>query len=152
MIDLWIGRHTRTNRIAFLGSATFGANQNRIALIVVFDIQANLQGTDGVQWWRAGVARDIPSYTTTSSNDVPPTPSTGTISLSSANSMGDTVIIKTSDYGQRVLDGGSVATLGAVGTVFEVVPDTVLAEYLNQLEYAQGFPYTNILPPSVKHG
>jgi len=152
MMDIWIASHSVTSYLGSLGSITVKANPKRLALVIGSANSYRVTDDRGTTLFIMDRTAYFASYTTTDTNAVPPTPTTGTITASSTTYLRGADVIKMTDFGNVIQRGLVVESFIGTGQLWEIEADTVLAEYLNKLEYSQGFPFTNIVPPSVKHG
>lgn len=141
MMDLWITRHTIVRSLgAPAGTVTFGVDPNRLRLIVANSASTVFRDRRG----NAVAIHKGPLYVaasaTTDTNAVPPTPDTGTITATSLSNQEEVWVIDSAVYGPAVTDSGSLQSLSANITCYEVVADTVLGQKLADLDKLEGWP------------
>ena len=141
MQDLWIARHTVVRSLgAVAGTVTFAANPNRLRLIVANSASTVFRGRTGDAIALHKGPLYVVAAATADTNEVPPTDNTGTITATSLSNQEEVWVIDASTYGTAVQDAGSLQSLSASITCYEVVADTVLGQKLADLDRAEGWP------------
>lgn len=138
--DLWIGRHTTAKLLAASGNVSWGKNPQRIAILTRGSSGFTVLNESNNIWYSTVETYTATAFTTTDTNEVPPTDNTGVITPTAAGYAVHTHILPVSLYGQLITGAGSISYAIVDGSTWELVADPVLDKLLSQLESKEGWP------------
>lgn len=140
MQDLFIALHTTKNYLGDAASFTIPANVNRYGLIITRNGGWDL-ADQAVRYIYSVRHPNVPTnFTTTDTNEVPPTDNTGTITQSASNASWLTHVVTIKDVGTLIQGQLILGVAVGTATVWELVADAVLQKMLNDMELAAGWP------------
>jgi len=135
MEDLWMSRHSTTVSLGTLaGPLQIRANANRIAIVFSRNKSLIVADENGKVCLRANNPFIPISYTTSSTNNVPPAGNTGAISASTGDNIWVPYVMHLREWGNVVQQALLCSGTDFACEVYEVVVDTVVQKRLEQME------------------
>lgn len=132
MEDVWIGLHTIVKKIGTGSTVTIPPNISRIGLISSGIASGSWSDNNfnTLATWQRGYS--VFDYTTSVTTAVPPGVDTGTITASTFDKIVVPQFFKIQDWGAVVTEKSFMAYSGGSHTVWEMVPDAVLLQFLSR--------------------